>query len=184
MSLNSHYLSGIFTPTGSYLCNSIENGESTCSDINDPILEKTMFVNDIIYLSGNEDWMYCPERKAFYFHCQYKVLNQDANLSFDRMFCDRFVWREDNRKLGVGDFSEGLGDLVYFHDDMHNGSIESFSRWLKKEADQGNPVQLLYSLEKPFICSVDFSNHAKYYGFKNTYIEYSFMGRTDRINLG
>lgn len=184
MSLNSSRLSGIYAPIGSYLCNSNDEHGCSCADIN--VLEwgKTIHMNDEIELTGTELWEYCSERKAFCFHCKHKVINPDENISLDRMICSRFIWRDNNRELGMGDFSGGLGDLVYFHDDRFNGSVDLFKAWLKGEVEKGHPVQLVFSLEKPFICSIDFSNHVKYYGFENTFASYSFMGQKKTIRIG
>ena len=180
----SNQLTGVHAPIGSYLCNSIQKSESFCGNVLVPRLGKMLYMNDSIELSGEESWRYCPDRKAFYFHCKNKVLNHDENMAFDIMLCNRFIWRENNRELGVGDFSGGLGDLVFFHDDSFHGSVEAFKDWIRQLAKQGNPLQLTFSLEKPFLCSVDFSNHVKYYGFENTYIELSFMGQKKRIQIG
>lgn len=182
MSLNMQ-MPGIHTPIGSFLCNYIDEG-SWCSDIYVPEWGKALHMNDRINLTGDELWMYCSERKAFYFHCKYKFLNQDEYVSYDHMLSNRLLWVPDNRKLSDGDFSGGLGDLIYIHDDSFNGSIDSFKRWLREESENGSPIQILFSLEKPFILSVDFTNHAKYYGFENTFIETNFLGRKETIRIG
>ena len=177
-------ITGIAAPIGSFLCNYIENNESLCSDIHVPIWGKIMHMNDCINLTGNEDWGYCPERKAFYFHCKGKVINQDEDVSFDHMICSRYIWVPNNRNLGFGDFSGGLGDIVFFHENSFHGSIDLFVTWLKQESEKGFPIQLAFSLEKPFICSVDFTNHAKYYGFENTSVIYDYFGVKKQIQLG
>ena len=182
MSLN-YNLSGMSAPVGSYLCNSLGEG-GLCSDIYIPVQGKILHMNDKIDLLGNELWSYCPDRKAFYFHCDNKVLNKDEDVSYDRMLCSRFIWKSNNRNLGIGEFSGGYGDLVYFHDDSFNGSVEAFSNWLRMESGKGFPIQLLFSLEKPFLCTVDFSNHVKYYGFENTSIIYNSFGNKKEIQIG